>query len=140
MNNLKKLKRIIFVFIIFLTSFMSFAQDRPNVVIIYADDLGYGDLSSYGATKIQTPHIDALSENGVRFTNAHASASTCTPSRYSVMTGNYPFRQTGTGILPGDAKLIISQEDMTLPKVFKEGGYKTAIVGKWHLGLGESVQ
>src|SRR5699024_3078861 len=76
----------------------------------------------------------------VLFTNAHASASTCTPSRYSLMTGNYPFRKTGTNILPGDAKLIIAQEEFTLPKVFKEAGYYTAIIGKWHLGLGDSVE
>lgn len=115
-------------------------NNKPNVVIIYADDLGYGDLSSYGATEIQTPHIDALAEEGVLFTNAHASAPTCTPSRYSLMTGNYPFRKTGTNILPGDAKLIISKEEFTLPKVFKEAGYYTAIIGKWHLGLGDSVE
>lgn len=116
------------------------AKDRPNVVLIYADDLGYGDLSVYGATEIQTPHIDALAEKGIRFTNAHASASTCTPSRYSLMTGNYPFRKTGTNILPGDAKLIIDQDEFTLPMVFKEAGYATGLVGKWHLGLGNKVE
>lgn len=134
-------RQLLFLLSVFL-GFEAFAQsqDRPNVVIIYADDLGYGDLSSYGASKIQTPHIDALNERGIRFTNAHASAATCTPSRYSLMTGNYPFRQNGTNILAGDAKLIISEKDMTLPKVFKEAGYTTAIIGKWHLGLGETVQ
>ncbi|QCX54296.1 arylsulfatase [Elizabethkingia sp. JS20170427COW] len=113
---------------------------NPNVVIIYVDDLGYGDLSSYGATKISTPNIDALTQKGIRFTNAHSTAATCTPSRYSMMTGKYPFRQSGTNILPGDAKLIISLEDFTLPKVFKQAGYKTAIIGKWHLGLGSTVE
>ncbi|UZJ64966.1 sulfatase-like hydrolase/transferase [Sphingobacterium sp. KU25419] len=78
-------------------------QDKPNVVLIYVDDLGYGDLGCYGAEKIKTPHLDALASDGIRFTNGHATAATCTPSRYSLMTGNYPFRQSGTGILPGDA-------------------------------------
>lgn len=133
-------RQFVLLLIVFL-GFKVFARlpDKPNVVIIYVDDLGYGDLSSYGATKLLTPNIDALKEQGVLFTNAHAAAATCTPSRYSLMTGKYPFRQTGTNILPGDAKLIISQAEMTLPKVFKKVGYETAIVGKWHLGLGDSV-
>lgn len=114
-------------------------QQKPNVVLIYVDDLGYGDLGSYGATKLNTPNLDALASEGIRFTNGHATAATCTPSRYSLMTGNYPFRQTGTGILPGDAKLIIPQDKITLPKVFKDAGYQTAVIGKWHLGLGNQV-
>lgn len=114
-------------------------QQKPNVVLIYVDDLGYGDLGSYGATKLNTPNLDALASEGIRFTNGHATAATCTPSRYSLMTGNYPFRQTGTGILPGDAKLIIPQDKITLPKVFKDAGYQTAVIGKWHLGLGDQV-
>lgn len=119
---------------------ISNAQDKPNVVMIYVDDLGYGDLSSYGATKIKTPNIDALAQDGIRLTNGHSSAATCTPSRYSLMTGKYPFRKSGTGVLPGDAALIIDQEDLTLPTLFKQQGYETAIVGKWHLGLGEQVE
>ncbi len=95
---------------------------KPNVIIIYADDLGYGDLSSYGATEIHTPNIDELAENGLKFTNAHASSPTCTPSRYSLLTGNYPFRQEGTGILSGNAGMIIPTDRKTLPKVFKEAG------------------
>lgn len=111
-------------------------ENKPNVILIYADDLGYGDLSSYGATKLKTPHIDALAAQGTRFTNAHSSSATCTPSRFALMTGVYPWRQEGTGILPGDAKLIIPTDRITLPKVFQRSGYKTAVVGKWHLGLG----
>jgi len=111
--------------------------EKPNVIIIYADDLGYGDLSSYGATKIKTPNIDKLADQGLKFTNAHSTAATCTPSRYSLLTGNYPFRQEGTGILSGNAGMIIPTDKKTLPKVFKEAGYKTAVVGKWHLGLGD---
>jgi arylsulfatase A-like enzyme len=136
------MQSIINYFKIFLLFFplITNAQDKPNVVIIYVDDLGYGDLSSYGATKIKTPNIDALAQDGIRFINGHSSAATCTPSRYSLMTGKYPFRKSGTGVLPGDAALIIDQEDLTLPTLFKQQGYETAIVGKWHLGLGEQVE
>lgn len=114
-------------------------NSKPNVVFIYADDLGYGDLSSYGATKLQTPNLDKLAKQGVRFTNAHCTSATCTPSRYALLTGEYPWRKSGTGILPGDAALIIPTNKTTLPKLFQQAGYKTAIVGKWHLGLGEKV-
>jgi len=114
-------------------------KNKPNVIFIYADDLGYGDLSCYGATKIKTPNLDKLASQGVRFSNAHCTSATCTPSRYALMTGEYPWRKAGTGILPGDAALIIPTNKMTLPKLFKQVGYKTANVGKWHLGLGDQV-
>ncbi|WP_281225953.1 sulfatase family protein [Flavobacterium aquiphilum] len=114
-------------------------KNKPNVIFIYADDLGYGDLSCYGATKIKTPNLDKLASQGVRFSNAHCTSATCTPSRYALMTGEYPWRKAGTGILPGDAALIIPTNKMTLPKLFKQAGYKTANVGKWHLGLGDQV-
>ena len=115
------------------------AQQKPNVIIIMADDLGYGDASCYGATKISTPNIDKLASRGIRFTNAHSTSGTCTPSRYALMTGQYPWRKKGTGILPGDAALIIPTDKTTLPSLFQKGGYQTAIVGKWHLGLGNSL-
>lgn len=114
--------------------------NRPNVVFIYVDDLGYGDLGSYGATKIKTPHLDKLAKSGIRFTNAHATSATCTPSRYALMTGQYPWRKSGTGILPGDAALIIPTDKITLPALFQQIGYQTGLVGKWHLGLGNTVQ
>src|SRR6478672_8376441 len=79
----------------------------PNVVFIYADDLGYGDVSCYGATRVQTPNIDKLAAQGLKFTDAHAPSATCTPSRYALLTGEYAWRQKGTGVLPGDARLII---------------------------------
>lgn len=115
------------------------AQQKPNVIIIMADDLGYGDASCYGATKISTPNIDQLAGRGIRFTNAHSTSATCTPSRYALLTGQYPWRKKGTDILPGDAALIIPTDKTTLPSLFQKGGYSTAIVGKWHLGLGSSL-
>lgn len=112
---------------------------KPNIVIIYLDDLGYGDISSYGGTGLQTPHIDALATEGIKFTNGYASSATCTPSRYALLTGMYPWRNKDAKILPGTAPLLISTEQQTLPKMLKKQGYQTAIVGKWHLGLGTGI-
>ncbi|MEJ7829450.1 MAG: sulfatase-like hydrolase/transferase [Segetibacter sp.] len=128
-------------FIIICALILSFicgvnAQSRPNIVIIYADDLGYGDVSCYGATKIKTPNIDKVAANGLRFTNAHASSATCTPSRFSMLTGMYPWRQEGTGVARGNASLIIPPDVTTLPDILQKAGYTTGVVGKWHLGLG----
>jgi len=109
---------------------------KPNVVILYLDDLGYGDLSAYGATEINTPNIDQLANGGIRFTNGYASSATCTPSRYALLTGCYPWKGKDVKILPGTAPLIIDTAQMTLPKVLQSAGYHTGIVGKWHLGLG----
>ena len=109
---------------------------RPNVVLIYADDVGYGDLSCYGAAKVRTPNLDRLASQGLRFTDAHSPSATCTPSRYAMMTGEYAWRKPGTAILQGDAAMIIEPGRVTLPSVFKQAGYRTGVVGKWHLGLG----
>lgn len=114
--------------------------DKPNIIIIYVDDLGYGDLSCYGATKIQTPNLDKLASQGIRFTNGHSTSATCTPSRYAMITGEYPWRKKGTGVLPGDAALIIPTDKKTLPRIFKQGGYRTGIVGKWHMGIGHALE
>ena len=132
--------KYLFSLFITLCFLESVAQKQPNVILICADDLGYGDLSCYGATKISTPNLDRLAAEGIRFTNGHSTSATCTPSRYAMMTGNYPWRKKGTNILPGDAALIIPTDKTTLPKVFKSAGYQTAIIGKWHLGLGDQVQ
>jgi arylsulfatase A-like enzyme len=112
------------------------SSTTPNVVIIYIDDLGYGDVSCYDATKVNTPNIDNLATTGIRFTNGHSSSASCTPSRFSMLTGGYAFRKPGTGIAPGDAAMIIDTETRTLADIFSEAGYKTGVVGKWHLGLG----
>jgi arylsulfatase A-like enzyme len=112
------------------------AAEKPNIILIYADDLGYGDLGCYGAKAIATPNIDRLAAGGLRFTDAHATSSTCTPSRFALLTGTYPWRQKGTGILQGDAPLIIPPGSVTLPSLLQKAGYRTGVVGKWHLGLG----
>ncbi len=111
--------------------------EKPNVIIIYADDLGYGDVSSYGATEISTPNIDRLASQGLLFTNAHCTSATSTPSRYSMLTGEYAFRKQGTGVARGDAPAIIEPGRTTIATIMQNAGYKTAVVGKWHLGLGE---
>lgn len=108
----------------------------PNVLLILADDLGFGDTGAYGATRIPTPNIDRLAHGGLRFTDAHATSATCTPSRYGLLTGEYPWRKRGTGILPGDAAALIQPGRVTLASMFKQAGYHTGAVGKWHLGLG----
>jgi len=111
-------------------------SSKPNIVVIYLDDLGYGDVGSYGATELSTPNIDALAEGGVRFTNGYASSATCTPSRYALLTGVYPWRNKNAKILSGTAPLLIGTDQQTIPKMLKQVGYQTGIVGKWHLGLG----
>ncbi len=139
-----EIKYIVLSFLALTISLKSSSQTnnksvKPNIVFIYLDDLGYGDLSCYGATAIKTPNIDALANGGVRFTNGYATSATCTPSRYGLLTGVYPWRNKDAKILPGSAPLLIGKEQLTIPKMLKEKGYQTAVVGKWHLGLGTGI-
>ncbi|MEN8772278.1 MAG: arylsulfatase [Akkermansiaceae bacterium] len=118
-------------------------QAKPNVVLIFADDLGYGDLGCYGATKIKTPNIDKLAAEGRRFTDAHSSSAVCTPSRYGLLTGEYPFRGNGGkgiwGPAPITSPLLIPTDTITIADIFKKSGYDTAAFGKWHLGFGKDA-
>ena len=109
----------------------------PNIVLINLDDLGYGDVGAYGATALRTPNMDRIAKGGIRFTNGYATSSTCTPSRFALVTGVYPWRNKDAKILPGTAPLLIDTAQQTIPKVLKKAGYATGIVGKWHLGLGD---
>ena len=144
MNNI----RTAFIFIVSIVFFTACSSNsgskseedakatKPNIVVIYLDDLGYGDVGAYGATEIKTPNMDRLAREGVMFTDGHASSSTCTPSRYALLTGVYPWRNKDAKILPGTAPLIIDTAQVTIPKMLKKQGYYTGVVGKWHLGLG----
>jgi len=112
------------------------AAEKPNVIVIMADDLGYGDISANGATALKTPNIDRLAAEGLRFTGGYCSASTCTPTRYSFLTGSYAFRRKGTGVAPPNGHLVVPPDTFTIADIAKAAGYKTAVIGKWHLGLG----
>lgn len=132
----------LFVKIFLLASSLTYAQ-KPNVVIIYADDIGYGDLSCYqenvgsAQNQVKTPHADLLAKEGLRFTRAYCTGATCTPSRFSLLTGEYPWRRTGVSVLAGDATALIRAGRTTLASVFQTAGYQTGVVGKWHLGMGD---
>jgi arylsulfatase A len=126
--------KILVVSLILTASAVS--ADKPNVIVIMADDLGYGDVSAYGATSFQTPNIDRLAAEGLRFTSGYCTASTCTPTRYSFLTGSYAFRRKGTGIAPPNGKLVVPSDAFTIADLAKTAGYRTAVIGKWHLGLG----
>ena len=112
------------------------AAEKPNIIVIMADDVGYGDLSVLGAKGVETPHLDKLALEGVRFASGYCSAATCTPTRFSLLTGIHAFRQRGTGIAPPNSPAVIKPGTFTMPAMLQNAGYKTAVVGKWHLGLG----
>ncbi len=109
---------------------------RPNVILIYADDIGFGDLGCYGATKVKTPNIDRLASQGRMFTDMHTVSSVCTPSRYALLTGEYPFRVNLFNPVFDKQGLLIDTGKLTLAGMMKNSGYATAVIGKWHLGFG----
>lgn len=141
---MKQTSIIFFILVIICSSTFSCKQPgsgenesgKPNIVIIYVDDLGYSDLETYGAMGVRTPSINELDQMGIRFQDAHSSAATCTPSRFALLTGSYAFRKDAA-ILPGDAPLLITPGTPTLASMLKGAGYTTSVIGKWHLGLGE---
>lgn len=118
-----------------MSPWLAAADQKPNVIIIYGDDVGYGDVGAYGSKMIPTPNIDKLAAGGILFTDGHCAAATCSPSRFSLLTGVYGFRE-GVNILPPNAPLAISTDAFTLPDLFQKAGYTTAVIGKWHLGIG----
>lgn len=123
--------------------FFRFGHKPKAIVLFYTDDLGYGDTSTYGQNRVPCPNLDKLAAEGCKFTDAHSPTSICTPSRYSLLTGDYAFRRPNTHILDGDAKLILPLEGsgkLTLPAMMKSAGYTTGVIGKWHLGLGAGKQ
>ena len=134
--KLKLTHLVLFFTIGFISCNQKPSPTKPNIIIVYMDDLGYGDVSYNGAKKLKTPNIDAMAMAGMRFNNGYATSATCTPSRYALLTGVYPWREKRARILAGTAPLIIGTDQMTLPKMLKQQGYQTAIIGKWHLGLG----
>lgn len=109
---------------------------HPNIILIFADDLGYGDVGCYGATKVKTPNIDRLAAEGRRFTDAHSASAVCTPSRYALLTGEYPFRRNLWGPVMNPSPLVVDTTRTTIASVLRRAGYATACFGKWHLGFG----
>lgn len=130
-------KKLLIVLIASTYCFFSCSKsvEKPNVVIIYSDDIGYGDVGVYGAELISTPNIDKLASEGIRFIDGHCGASTCSPSRYALLTGEMGFRKN-VGIQPVNAPISIQPTQFTIGKLFQKAGYYTGIIGKWHLGLG----
>lgn len=129
--------RLLFILCCIPATSYSQHVNRPNVVFILADDLGYGDVKCFNPEgRIPTPNIDRMASEGMRFTNAHAASSVCTPSRYAILTGRYPWRSDEQqGVLSGYDKSLIAPRRLTVAALFKQNGYYTACVGKWHLGM-----
>jgi arylsulfatase A-like enzyme len=137
---LRRALLIVTWFVLWGANCTSFAA-TPNVVIILADDLGYGDLGCYGATHTKTPHLDRLARAGIRFIDAHSPSAVCTPTRYGLLTGRYAWRTSlKRGVLVGDSPNLIEAGRLTIAKLLKGKGYTTAAIGKWHLGLGSDAK
>lgn len=133
---MKHLRTVVALIAFVAAGFTTNAAEKPNIIVIMADDLGYGDVGCYGAKRVKTPYIDQLAAEGLRFTSGYCSASTCTPTRYSMLTGRYAFRTKGTGIAPPNGPAIIKPGTETVASLLRKAGYRTSVVGKWHLGLG----
>ncbi|MDE3742073.1 sulfatase family protein [Maribacter polysaccharolyticus] len=138
-NKLLSISSVVFILLILVGGVSAQSQQPPNIILINADDLGYGDLSSYGASLLNTPNIDRLAKEGRRFTDAHSASAVCTPSRYALLTGEYPIRH-GNLNAPVflKSKLVIDTQKETIASLLKKAGYSTACIGKWHLGFGET--
>ena len=138
LKQLRKIGAVVFVICLFVVKMN--AQNKsslPNIVYILADDLGYGDVfANNPESKINTPNIDKLAAQGMRFTDAHTTSSVCTPSRYSIMTGSYPWRsRLPIGVLRGYSRTLINPQQQTIANLLKTKSYHTGVVGKWHLGV-----
>src|SRR6188508_478014 len=129
------MKRLLLAVVLAFNALPALAAGKPNVVLIMADDLGYGDLGCYGATKVSTPHCDRLAREGRRFTDAHTPSAVCSPTRFGLLTGGYPWRENRVPRhLLASEPLVIRDGEPTIASLLKGAGYATACVGKWHLG------
>lgn len=124
--------RFLAVFVLLFSSITASA-DQPNIIFIYVDDLGYGDLGSFGHPIIQTPHLDKLADQGMRLTNYYAPSALCSPSRVGVLTGRTPYRTGIKSWIPENTDIYLHADEVTLAEVLKSAGYATALIGKWHL-------
>ena len=136
-KNQKLIHKLACAFLVLWTCSAYAAEHRPNIIVLLADDMGVGDISALNAnSKIHTPHIDSLIASGMTFSDAHSAAAVCTPTRYGLLTGRYPWRsELKKGIVNGYSKPLIKNHLDTIPKLLKRGGYKTTAIGKWHLGF-----
>lgn len=131
------LTTVVFLIASFSSLTLSAEKDPPNILFILADDLGYGDVGCYNPkSKVPTPHLDQLALDGIRFTDAHSPSTVCTPTRYSVLTGRMAFRTGMRGVFTGaGGPCMIEEGRMTIGGMLQERGYKTALFGKWHVGM-----
>ncbi|MFQ5734724.1 MAG: sulfatase-like hydrolase/transferase, partial [Planctomycetaceae bacterium] len=141
-NALTGLRMLCVAVVTLLSANAAYTADRPNIVVILADDMGYGDLGCYNAkTKVPTPHMNRLAEQGMRFTDVHSPSAVCTPTRYGVLTGRYAWRtRLKRGVLRGYSPALIDTKRLTIASLLKKKGYRTGGVGKWHLGLGNAAR